>query len=65
MAELNELIAFSLNEPLEYEVCLEIKKEEKELFILNENDDRFLGINSWIGNSSTDEQIIMVDKKGK
>lgn len=62
MAELNDLISFSLNEPLEHEVCLEIKSDEKKPLLLDKNNERFLGINCWIGNSIGDEQIIMAQK---
>lgn len=59
MAQLNEIISFSLNEPLEHEVCLEVKKEEKIPLLLDEKQKNYLGINCWIGDSSFDEQIIM------
>lgn len=62
MKELNDLISFSLNEPLEYEVCLEIKKEEKVSLHLDENEKRYIGINCWIGDSNYDEKIIMAQK---
>jgi type VI secretion system protein ImpH len=62
MKELNELISFSLKEPLKYEVCLEIKKEKKTQFKLNQQNRGFLGINCWIGESSEDEQILMIQK---
>ena len=62
MEELNDLISFSLNEPLEYEVCLEIKKEEKVSLHLDENEKRYIGINCWIGDSNYDEKIIMAQK---
>lgn len=59
MTQISDIISFSLNEPLEYEVCLEVKKEEKNPFILNSNEKNYLGINCWIGNSAFDEQIII------
>lgn len=62
MAELNNLISFSLNEPLEHDVCFEIKKENKKKLILDENGKTYLGINSWIGNSDFDENIIIAQK---
>ena len=62
MEELNELISFSLNEPLDHDVCFEIKKENKKKFILNDIEEIYLGINSWIGNSISDEQIILAQK---
>ncbi|XOB63251.1 type VI secretion system baseplate subunit TssG [Campylobacterota bacterium DY0563] len=60
MGQIADIISFSLNEPLEYEVSLEVKKEEKNLFILENEERSYLGINSWIGNSNFDEEIIMV-----
>lgn len=62
MEELNELISFSLNEPLEHDVCFEIKKDNKPKMILQEDKDIYLGINSWIGNSDYDEKIIIAQK---
>jgi type VI secretion system protein ImpH len=59
MTQISDIISFSLNEPLEYEVCLEVKKEEKNPFILNSEEKNYLGINCWIGDSAFDEQIIM------
>lgn len=62
MDELNDLISFSLKEPLKYEVSLEIKKERKIQLKLNQEKKRFLGINCWIGELGGDEQILMVQK---
>ncbi len=62
MKELNELISFSLKEPLEHEVCLEIKHEEKEMLVLDQENKKYLGVNSWIGESHYDEQIIIAQK---
>jgi type VI secretion system protein ImpH len=62
MKELNELVSFSLKEPLEHEVCLKIKHEEKSMLVLDQNDKRYLGVNSWIGESYFDEQIIIAQK---
>ncbi len=62
MEELNNLISFSLNEPLEHDVCFEIKKENKKKLILDEHGKTYLGINSWIGNSNFDENIIIAQK---
>ncbi|MCP4972046.1 MAG: type VI secretion system baseplate subunit TssG [Arcobacter sp.] len=64
MDELNELIFFSLNEPLDHDVCFEIKKNNKKKFILKESEKIYLGINSWIGIPKYDEKIIIA-KKGK
>lgn len=60
--ELKDLISFAFNEPLEYDVCLEIKKENKIPLELDEEDKRYLGINCWIGNAASDEQIIIAQK---
>lgn len=62
MDELNDLISFSLKEPLKYELSLEIKKERKIQLKLNQEKKRFLGINCWIGELGGDEQILMVQK---
>lgn len=62
MDELNNLISFSLNEPLEHDVCFEIKKENKKRLLLNEDEETYLGINSWIGNANYDENIIIAQK---
>ncbi len=62
MKELDDLISFSLKEPLKYEVCLEIKEDKKTQFKLAENSKNFLGINCWIGEAMGDEQILMVQK---
>lgn len=62
MKELDDLISFSLKEPLKYEVCLEIKEKKKPSFSLNKENNSFLGINCWIGKVCGDEQILMVQK---
>lgn len=60
--QVKELISFVLNEHLEHEICLNIKKEEKSSFSLNEEDKKYLGINCWIGNSDYDEKIILAQR---
>lgn len=62
MNELNDLISFAFNEPLEYDVCLEIKEENKIECVLDESNKRYIGINSWIGELRQDEQIIIAQK---
>ncbi|RXJ87621.1 type VI secretion system baseplate subunit TssG [Arcobacter sp. CECT 8985] len=62
MKELEELISFSLNEPLKHEVCFEIKKEQKNCLSLSNTQKQFLGINSWIGQSFYDEKIVIAQK---
>ncbi len=60
LAQISDIVSFSLKEHLEYEVCLEVKKEEKTQMLLDSSSKNYLGINCWIGNSSFDEEIIMV-----
>lgn len=62
ISQVKELITFALNEHLEYEICLDIKKEKKIPLFLNEEDKRYLGINCWIGESNFDEKIILAQK---
>jgi len=56
MGELQELIDLALNEPLEHELCLEIKKEETEPFALSKH---YLGINCFAGAVEEDAKIIL------
>ena len=60
MGELQELIDISLNEPLEHELCLEIKKENTEPFELSKH---HLGINCFLGEVSEDTKIILNTKE--
>lgn len=60
--QVKELVSFVLNEHLEHEICLDIKKEEKDIFSLDENNRKYLGINCWIGDSNYDEKIILAQK---
>ena len=62
MNELNDLISFAFNEPLDYDVCMSIKKENKTKFYLSNENKQYLGINSWIGESLFDEEIIIAQK---
>lgn len=62
MDELNDLISFAFNEPLEYDVCLEIKQENKVKCVLDESNKRYIGINSWIGEPMGNEEIIIAQK---
>lgn len=62
LSQIKNLISFCLKEPLEYEVCLEIKKEEKTQFKIDEKEEKYLGINCWIGESNFDEEITMIQK---
>ncbi len=56
MGELQELINLALNEPLEHELCLEVKKEETEPFELSKH---YLGINCFAGVVEEDAKIIL------
>jgi len=56
MGELQELISLALNEPLEHELCLEIKKEDTEPFELSKH---YLGINCFAGAVQEDAKIIL------
>ncbi len=56
MGELQELINLALNEPLEHELCLEIKKEDTEPFELSKH---YLGINCFAGVVEEDAKIIL------
>ncbi|MCJ8327646.1 MAG: type VI secretion system baseplate subunit TssG [Campylobacterales bacterium] len=60
MDALKDLISFLVNEPLEYDVCLEIKKDKKDDFYLNK--EQYLGVNTWIGNHIEDEQLLIAQK---
>ncbi len=56
VGELNELIDFALNEPLEHELCLEIQKNKTEPFELSKH---HLGVNCFCGAVEKDEKIIL------
>ncbi len=56
--ELKELVTFALNEPLSYDVCLEVKKEQMQTCSLEKERPFYLGINTWIGEPSHDEKIL-------
>jgi type VI secretion system protein ImpH len=56
MSELQELIDLALNEPLEHELCLEMKKEKTEPFELSKH---YLGINCFAGEVTQDQHIIL------
>jgi len=56
---LKNLINFILKEPLDFELSLNIKKENIQEFQLQQNNPIFLGINSWIGEAMSDEKIII------
>jgi len=60
--ELKELISFILDEPLDYEVVLHIKKENKSTFVLSSESNNYLGVNSWIGTTHYDENIVLAQK---
>ena len=56
IGELKELIDFTLNEPLEHELCVEIKKNNTEPFELSKH---YLGVNCFCGAVEKDEKIIL------
>ncbi|SFV57442.1 Uncharacterized protein ImpH/VasB [hydrothermal vent metagenome] len=56
MGELQELMDLALNEPLEHELCLEMKKEEIKPYQLSQH---YLGINSFLGTVNEDMKIIL------
>jgi type VI secretion system protein ImpH len=56
---LEDLISFVVNEPLEYDVFLEVKKEKKNDLYLEEKNKSYLGINTWIGEHVRDEQLLI------
>ena len=62
MDELNDLISFAFNEPLDYDVCMEIQEKEKIKCVLDETDKRYIGVNSWIGEPLGNEQIVIAQK---
>ncbi|WP_188108621.1 type VI secretion system baseplate subunit TssG [Sulfurimonas lithotrophica] len=62
MGELNDLISFAFNEPLDYDVCMEIEEKEKIKCVLNKTDKRYIGINCWIGEPQGKEQIVIAQK---
>jgi type VI secretion system protein ImpH len=56
IGELKELINFALNEPLEYELCLDIQKNKTESFEISKH---HLGVNCFCGVVEKDEKIIL------
>lgn len=62
MDSLKDLISFLVNEPLEYDVCLEVKKEKKEDCYLSEDNKKYIGVNTWIGNHVSDDKLIIAQK---
>lgn len=61
--ELKELVTFALNEPLEYDVCLYVKKEQMRSCSLEEERPFYLGINTWIGEPSHNEKFYFNNKE--
>lgn len=62
MDALKDLVSFLVNEPLEYDVCLEIKKDKKDDFYLSVENKQYLGINTWIGEHIEDEKLLIAEK---
>lgn len=56
MKELEALIDLALNEPLEYELCLEVNKSEVKPFVLSQH---YLGVNSFLSSTSENTKIIL------
>jgi len=56
---LQELISFTLNEPLGFEIALHIQKQNVKPYILEEKKIFLLGVNSWIGEVYGNTQIII------
>lgn len=57
--ELQGLISFVLNEPLDFDISLNIDKEKINPFFLSSETDIFLGINSWIGDVNENQSILI------
>lgn len=60
--DLKELMNFILQEPLNYDLVLQIKKEDKKEFILENESNFYLGVSCWIGENINDEKITMIRK---
>ncbi|MDD2950827.1 MAG: type VI secretion system baseplate subunit TssG [Sulfuricurvum sp.] len=58
MKELNDLIAFMLDEPLKYDVALKIPKKEIQRCILSADQGGYLGVNSVIGIPQENLEVI-------
>ncbi|HZF69897.1 MAG TPA: type VI secretion system baseplate subunit TssG [Sulfuricurvum sp.] len=58
MKELNDLIAFMLDEPLKYDVALKIPKKEIQRCILSDDQGGYLGVNSVIGIPQENLEVI-------
>jgi type VI secretion system protein ImpH len=56
MQEFDELVDLALSEPLEHELCLQIKKDAIEPCELSKH---YLGVNCFIGAPNSDENIIL------
>jgi len=57
--ELTDLISFTLNEPLGFEIALHINEENIKPFKLDVSSDVMLGVNSWIGKARGFTTIIV------
>ncbi|MDD5053564.1 MAG: type VI secretion system baseplate subunit TssG [Sulfuricurvum sp.] len=58
MKELNDLIAFILNEPLKYDLALKIEKEKIQHCVLSDPKSGYLGVNSVIGIPQENLEVI-------
>ncbi|WP_417607732.1 type VI secretion system baseplate subunit TssG [Oceanimonas baumannii] len=55
--ELNELVRFTLRDPLDYDIRLVLKPEEKRALALAENNECRLGWTTWLGSERADGTI--------
>ena len=56
---LKDLISFTLNEPLGFEIALHIHEQNIKSYGLDENSDVMLGVNSWVGKADGCTTIII------
>lgn len=56
---LNELVRFTLRDPLDYDIKLELKPEEKRALALDKNNECRLGWTTWLGSEKADGTIII------
>jgi type VI secretion system protein ImpH len=57
--ELKDLVGFTLNEPLGFDIALHINEQNIKACSLSENSDVMLGVNSWVGEPSGSTTIII------
>jgi type VI secretion system protein ImpH len=59
LKELTDLISFTLNEPLGFEIALHINEENIQTSSLGVGSDVMLGVNSWVGEPSGCTTIVI------